>query len=423
MGKRKNALRGAYFEAEAKAMSRPVSIPDSNAIYTKIITEFKDRQRAEIQKWRQALSAATDPESQKLFVLQDLYDNLRSDGHLISQVELRKAATLCSSFSIIDKRTGKEQPEKSAFFRGRWYYDFMEDALDSAMRGYTLLELINPVKPQFIAMPRRNIIPYKGQITLSVNDDKGIPYMDRLGDTMIEIGNVDELGLMADLCGQLIWKRNAQQSWAEYSERFGMPLITATTNTSSDADIARTRGMLSVLGESAQAVLPAGTTLDIKETKAGDNYMVYDKQIERINSEIGKPITGGTMISDNGASRSQGEVHERNLDDKIAARDKRIITFITNDQLIPMLARKGHNLNPDTDALVFDQSYELSLKDHWEIVNGAHGWCNIPTDWISKTFGFPIDGLKEPAVLPEPVVSLKAPDQILTPGTFAANFR
>lgn len=421
MGRKTNTPGRAYFEARAKA-ALPASKPDSDAIYTRIITEFKDRQRAEIQKWRQALNAATDPQNQKLFVLQDLYDSLRSDGHLISQVELRKAATLCGGFSIIDKRTGKEQPDKSAFFRSRWYYDFMEDALDSVMRGYTLLELTDPVKPKFMALPRRNIIPLKGQVIFSVNDDKGLPYTDRLGDTVIEIGNTDELGLMADLCGQLIWKRNAQQSWAEYSERFGMPLITATTNTSSDADIARTRGMLSTLGEAAQAVLPAGTTIDVKETKAGDNYLVYDKQIERINSEMGKPITGGTMISDNGASRSQGEVHERNLDDKIAARDKRIITFITNDQLIPMLARKGHDLNPDTDALTFDQSYELTLKDHWEIVNGAHDWCNIPVEWISKTFGFPIDSLKEPATASNLATSRKTPEQIFTPGTFTANF-
>lgn len=422
MGRKTNTSGRAYFEARTKT-ALPVSKPDSDAVYTKIITEFKDRQRAEIQKWRQALNAATDPQNQKLFVLQDLYDSLRSDGHLISQVNLRKAATLCSGFSIIDKRTGKEQPDKSVFFRSQWYYDFMEDALDSIMRGYTLLELTNPVKPEFTALPRRNIIPLKGQVIFSVNDDKGLLYMDRLGDTIIEIGNTDELGLMADLCGQLIWKRNAQQSWAEYSERFGMPLITATTNTSSDADIARTRGMLSTLGEAAQAVLPAGTTIDVKETKAGDNYLVYDKQIERINSEMGKPITGGTMISDNGASRSQGEVHERNLDDKIAARDKRIIMFITNDQLIPMLAHKGHDLNPDTDVLIFDQSYKLTLKEHWEIVNGAHAWCNIPAEWISKTFGFPIDSLKEPATASNPATSRKTPEQIFTPGTFTANFR
>ena len=152
--------------------------------------------------------------------------------------------------------SGKEQAGKTAFFKQQWFYDFMEDALDSIIRGYTLLELVNPLKPKFQLIPRRNIVPLKHKILLSVSDSKGVDYVSFIGDTLIEIGNPDDLGLLSNLCGQLIWKRNAQQSWAEFSERFGMPMITATTNKSSDAEIAKIRAMLATLGEAAQAVLP-----------------------------------------------------------------------------------------------------------------------------------------------------------------------
>lgn len=381
--------------AKKKSKNERVSVAsNANTITTKIVAEFKDRQRAQIQKWRQSLTMATDPDNQRLYALEDLCDNLEADGHYISQVELRKAATLGREFSIIDRRTGKEQPEKTAFFYRQWFYDLMDDILNFIPRGRKLLELVDPAGPRFIAIPNRNVVPFKRQILLSVQDDKGIDYTPFLGHTLIQVGNADDLGLMANLCGQLIWKRNAQQSWAEYSERFGFPLITATTNKSSDAEIARIRQMLAALGEAAQAVLPEGTTIDIKAANSGDAYQVYDKQIERINSEVSKALIGGTMVSDDGSSRSQSEVHERNLDDKIAARDRRIVTFVTNDQVIPMLAMWGHPFDPENDLFQFNQTFDLTVREHWDIVAQAGNIYNIPPDWVSKTFNFPIEDVK-----------------------------
>lgn len=422
MAKTKRFPIEPYFNAYAKGASATRrSAPEG--IFVKIVNEFKNQQRAEIQKWRRALQAASDPEEPRLYPLQDMFDNLKSDGHYISQTELRKAATLCSSFSVIDKKTGEENPKKTEFFRRQWFYDLMDDALEYLFRGYTVLELTDAAKPEFKLIPRRNLIPRRREVLLTVNDTKGVPYADLLGETIIEIGNPDDLGIMADLCGQLIWKRNAQQAWAEYSEKFGLPLLTATTNKSSDADIARIQKMLSALGEAAQAVLPEGTTIDIKEAGTGDNYLVYDKQIERFNTEIGKPITGGTMLSDNGSSRSQSEVHERNLDDKIAERDKRIIAFIANDQVIPMLARWGHPLDPETDTFTFDKSFGLTLKEHWEIVRDASALYEIPAEWVSKTFGFPINAVRETPLPAFAAGKEQSKTTAFAPGSFTANFR
>lgn len=87
----------------------------SDTIVAKIIKEFKDTTRAEIRKWRQALELAGDVNTPRLYLLQDLYDNLKDDGHFISQVELRKAATLCAPFSIIDRKTGEVNEEKKSY--------------------------------------------------------------------------------------------------------------------------------------------------------------------------------------------------------------------------------------------------------------------------------------------------------------------
>lgn len=392
-------------------------------IVARIIGEFKDHTRAEIRKWRQALELAGDVNAPRLYILQDLYDTLKDDGHFISQVELRKAATLCAPFHIQDRRTGEINEDKTKLFMTEWFYNFMEDALESVFYGCTLLELTNPGCMEFTLVPRRNTVPTLALVLPEVNATTGISYAVGYENRLVRIGKTSDLGLMSNLCGQLIWKRNAQQSWAEFSERFGFPLITATTNKTSPSDLDKIESMLSALGEAAQAVLPEGTTIDIKPFAGGDAYQVYDKQIERINGEISKPITGGTMISDNGSSRSQSEVHERNLDDKIAASDQRIITFTVNNQLLRIMQASGWDINPETDEFVFDTTNNLTLKEFFDLVMRLldKGYP-IPTKWISKTFNIPIDGEPTPPSFEQPISSSASRKQQVKAG-FLSNFQ
>lgn len=387
-----------------------------DTIVTKIVAEFKDRNRAEIQKWRQAIELATNPDDPKSYALQDLYDNLQSDGHFLSQINLRKSATLCSDFSIMDKKTGDIKTEQTELFNSEWFYNFVNDSLDSIHKGYTLLELTDPRTMKFTLVPRRNVIPTQNKVLFEANGTDGINYSVGYEYSLIHAGKPTDLGLMADLCGQLIWKRNAQQAWAEFSEKYGQPLITATTNKTSESDINRIYSMLMELGEAARAVLPEGTTLDVKPFSGSDSYQVFDKQIERINSEISKPVTGGTMVSDNGSSRSQSEVHERNLDEKISAQDRRMIEFIVNGQLIPTMQKWGWAINAETDKYMYDPSFELTLKEHWEIVDSALNRFDVPDEWVSKTFRIPINGRKKEAV---PAITAKKKDR----DSFTANFQ
>lgn len=383
-------------KAVAKKATPPASKTTNNqAIVAKIISEFQDRNRAEIRKWRQALTLATNPDTPRSYMLQDLFDNLEADGHYIAQRNLRKAATLANNFSIQGKVDGKEIPEKTLLFKEQWFHDFVNEALDSIFKGFTLLELQDPSKMKFEVIPRRNTVGAKSLVLFEAGGDKGINIATGFEKTIVTIGKPKNLGIMADLCGQLIWKRNAQQSWAEFSEKYGQPLITATTNKTNKPDIDKIDSMLMALGEAARAVLPEGTTLNVKPFAGSDAYNVYDKQIERINGEMAKPITGGTMLTDNGASKSQSEVHERNLDDKIAWMDKRMIEFVVNDQLLSIMAAWGWNINPETDRFVYEENNDLSLDELWKIVLGMLEYFEIDLQWISKKFNIPITGVKK----------------------------
>lgn len=361
-------------------------------VITHIIREFKDQTRAEIRKWRQALRMASDIENPHNHKLQDLYDNLEADGHFIAQVQLRKAATTGYGFGIINRSSGKIDEKKTELFQSEWFYNFLDHALDSVIKGYTVLELTDPATMELTLIPRRNLVGVRQLVLYEASGDKGIDISTGYENTLIRIGKPADLGVMAHLCGQLIWKRNAQQSWAEFTERFGMPLISATTNKTSKADLDRIDNMLASLGESARAVLPEGTSIKIDPFSGGDAYKVFDEQIERINAEMSKPITGGTMVTDDGSSRSQSEVHERNLDNKLAESDRRLIQFVVNNQLIPIMHYWGWPLNPETDKFQWDDTFELSLNQHWNVVNQILNRFTVDQEWIAKRFNVPITG-------------------------------
>lgn len=416
--------RGSITAKGTNAPKNASKQADGKTIIAQIINEFKNRNRAEIDGWRQALSMATRPDDPRSYALQDLFDNLQSDLHYISERELRKSATLCADFSIINRQSGDIETELTEFFKEEWYYDFRSDTLDYITKGHTIIELKDPVTLRFKVIPRRNVSPAMKRVYLEAAGSKFIDYSDpSFKYTLIKVGKEDDLGLLADMCGQLIWKRNAQQSWAEFSEKYGQPLITATTNKTAKNDLDKIQELLDELGEAARAVLPEGTTIDIKPFSGSDSYQVYDKQIDRINSEISKPLVGGTMLTDDGSSRSQSEVHERNLDEKIAARDKLVIEFITNGQLIPMLQAWGYPIDPKVHKFRYDASFELTLKEFWEVVKELIQYYDIPMTWISKTFNVPIDAIKKQTTPPPanepPTTEKKMPKAV----GFTANFQ
>ena len=363
-------------------------------IISSIIAEFKDQSRKDIKKWRDALTAANNVENPRRYLLHDLYDYLSTDGHLESQLLLRRMATMSKKFMIVDSKTGKEDHEKTKLLYKRWFYRFMQNVIDANFFGYHLIEFAPGEKISSALVPPRNVIPEKRFVSFEVNGDKGVFY-DPAIDFVIEAGLQRDFGVVNKIVPQLIWKKNAQQSWAEFSEKFGMPMITATTNKPDKNEIDKIETMLKKLGEAAQAVLPEGTTIDIKETATkSDPFNVYDKQIERTNSEISKAILATTMMTDDGSSKSQSEVHERTVDNKVAAADQTNLLFTINEDLLPLLIKLGEPFS-ENDEFKWDDSEKLSMDEYWKIVDGISDKFIVPEQWISETFNVPIEGVIE----------------------------
>ncbi|ROH98293.1 DUF935 family protein [Chryseobacterium sp. G0240] len=369
-----------------------------NPKITQVVESFKDSSRKDIQKWRQALTAATNPEDPKFSLYHDLIDDLMNDGHLQSQIEMRKSSTLNTDYQTINRKTKKVNEEITFILQQQWFYKFLDGSIDKKIRGTNLAEFLSfqAEKIELNFIPRRNVVPTRKKIFPDITKPQFIDYSNSVFDPwLLQIGENFDLGIINNIIPNLIWKRNVMQAWAEFCEKFGMPLITATTNTTDSKVVDAVHEMLLNLGQASVGTFPLGTDIKFQEANRQDAYRVYMEFMQANSNEISKVLVGSTMLSDQGTNRSQTEVHERSLDNRIAQADKRDIQFIVNDQLFPLLRLQGYNISQDDIFEWKTAEQETSLTELWNITSGliTNGY-EVKQEWISQTFNIPIEGKK-----------------------------
>lgn len=390
--------RRKYTSAPAFQAKVPAAKKSDEAIIKAIVAEFQDMTRKDIQKWRKAMTAASNPNEPRWAAMQDLIDEMIIDGHVESVLVIRNAATMNHRFYVKDSSTGKPLEEQTKFLKKQWFYQFLEACCDALVHKYNVVQIISAEeKLKVVPVPFRNISITEQRMYLEAFGTKYVDYMEVPG--IIEINHRSKFGIINSIIPNIIWKRNAMQAWAEFSEKFGMPLITATTTNRND--IKRIETMLRALGEASQAVMPHGTDVTIHDmANAGNPVNTYEKQIRLHDEQISKPIVGSATMTDTAGNRSQTEVHERTLDDKIATNDKRFFGFIVNDQLFPVLQQMGFPFDNTKMEFVFDETETMTMSEHWKMVWEAISEFEIDTEWIATTFNIPITGVKTTAAIP-----------------------
>jgi hypothetical protein len=120
-----------------------------------------------------------------------------------------------------------------------------------------------------------------------------------------------------------------------------------------------------------------------------------------VDVELAILINGQAMTSMNGSSRSQGEVHERVMDE-ITKDDEVFITTLVNEKLLPLL-RDVHKY-PFEDGDVFELDQPEDLQALLKIYTGVNQMgFQLDMDEVSKRFKVKITGLKQVApVAPAP---------------------
>lgn len=306
--------------------------------------------RKDIGDWRQAWQLAINAENPNRQRLYDIYRDVEVDLHLSGCIAQRQGFVLSRSFKLVNEK-GEEDDELLEIFDAEWFKQLMLHTLSSNWWGHSLIQLGevvisdggHPAYAYADLLPRKHVIPEYGKIIreLGMEHTQGIPYREPpYNDFLIEVGSPSDLGLYLKAATQTIPKKNMLAFWDTFGEIFGMPMRVARTTSRDDKDISRLERMLRDSGTKLTAVMGMDTEIQFIETGKADAYNVYDKRIDRANSEISKLVIGQTMTIEDGSSLSQSETHLKVFQNLVES-DCDKIRDMVNNQLLPRMLRHG----------------------------------------------------------------------------------
>ena len=341
-----NAMSGGDAYTRLLLMSRR---RDSKRIVAKLMEQTDSISARDIGDWRNAWQAAISVEYPNRSRLYDIYRSALIDMHLTGCISQRENMVLQKSFRLVGK-DGKENEAATDIFRSEWFTDFMQLALDSRYWGHSLIQMGDIVnnlgKMRYSGVelvPRKHVCPEHGVITRLPGDDwrSGESYREgEFASWCIEVGKPHDLGLLLKCAPPCISKKYMLQFWDKFGEIFGAPIRIAKTSNANEAERTKIEMALTQMGNASWGLFDDNTDIEIKETAKSDAFNVYDRRIDRANSEISKGILNQTMTIDNGSSLSQSETHLEVFENVIKA-DARDLAYVINDKLLPLMVSHG----------------------------------------------------------------------------------
>lgn len=388
-----------FFGLKAAKAEADEQIRKAKEVMKKVVNVQLTRFGIQIDQWKEGISSWEDVNTPTTVELIRVYNDLVLDAHLTAAMETRKSRTLSKDYKIVDEE-GQEIEEESDIFNTVWFRDYLKFSLDSKFFGYSVIQFGKRVGKCFdyvSLVPREYVYPQKqavrkdpytteNLIPLTTGPySKWTQYVGKRG---------DDLGLLAKAAPMMIYKKTTQGAWAEFGELFGAPFRLGKTDIRDEDLRDNMYFMLENMGRNAYGVFNHDDDLEFIGDKKTDAYEVYDKLIERANSEISKLILGSTMVMDDGSSQSQAEVHERTLE-AIDKDDSLFLQEIVNNQLIPWL-NKNHGFNI-TGVWRWDDAEKISKSEQFErdieIINT--GKYKVPASYITETYGIPLEEVEE----------------------------
>lgn len=404
-----SSVKSLFKSAENKYTELPRRLNNrskSSISKFEIVKRDKFRTTQSIGKWRQAMILAEDVELPDNSYLMDLYDDVVLDAHLSAVMNVRRLKVTGKVFHIKNRSSGEVNEVLTTIFQKEWFYSILNVMMDAVFYGTQLfeLEMIGEGEFKVNVIPKRN---FESKISEFYVDSwekyNGEDYADYLHQNLFELTHSSgEFGLILKACPHALVKKDVMAFWAEYTEIYGMPIRIGKTNIRDKDRAQELNSSLRDLGSSAYAVLDESEDLEFLESSKSTNHEIYSSRAEFANSEMSKIILGQTMTTDDGASLSQSEVHERVMSSIEMADLKWIDRWVTH-VLIPRMRFLGFLKIPETDEFNFDLKRTLDIQSQFNIITTLldKGY-DIPIDYLQEFTAIPIDGKRENPVETQP---------------------
>ncbi|WP_258931985.1 DUF935 domain-containing protein [Flavobacterium oreochromis] len=317
--------------------------------------------RKELNDWTAPRYARYQAEIPKTYPMQELYQDVMLDGHLTGITGNRTLRTTNKDY-IFTIDGIKDDALTELIKDKEWFENVIQWAHESTYYGYSLIWVSDWAKGEIKKVElidRGIVIPEHSVLLYDVNSDKGIDYSE-IKDILLYAQFYDNIGLLEKAAVYTILKRHSWGSWDEFEELFGIPIRIAKIASQSETVKNEVAGWLEEMGSAPYGVFPIGTEVDIKENSKTDSFNVFFQKIKALDAELSKLVLHQTMTTENGSSKSQGEVHENTLNEVIYADEKKELAFL-NNKLVPAMRLLGYKI-PDKAKIAVEKTTDPKSK-------------------------------------------------------------
>lgn len=193
-------------------------------------------------------------------------------------------------------------------------------------------------------------------------------------------------------------KKHSVKFWAIFSEKHGMPPVTARKEQGYEGDIgaegeAKVVNFMKNMRAGSWARLPDGIKIELIEAQRTGSISTYEKFLAYLDKKIAIGVLGQTLTSEAGdvGSYALGKVHELVRQDILAADITMLETWV-NDQIIKPLVDYNFQGVTDYPKWRVIQSAPVDKKamaEVYQILTQA-GFKGIPVSHVHDLFGIPI---------------------------------
>ena len=381
------------------------------SIVTELLRSSDSFSRNDISNWRNAWRAAVDVRNPSRLKLYDIYRDAMTDAHLSGCIQQRVGFVMSRSFKLVDAE-GNASQEAAHYLDQAWFKQLCRLCLEANWWGHSLIELGDivadgdghPTLADVRLIPRKHVIPEYGRVVprQGMNWTSGIEYRKPpFVDCLIEAGQPDSLGLLLKAALHTIPKKHALSFWDCFAEIFGMPMRIARTTTRDPKEFNRIRDMIYNGASNLGMVTGMDTEIQFVESGKGDAFNVYDRRIDRANSELSKLVIGQTMTIEDGSSLSQSQTHLEVFENLVEA-DRDMLRDIVNNQLLPKMVRLGFPLN----GLWFEWDYAVDYTPEQQIAyeKMVADRYEVDPSYFADKYGMPVGERRQQ---PAPALSRK----------------
>lgn len=363
-----------------------------------------------------------------------IYKELLCDPHVFACTQSRKAGVLSLDWDI---NRGVENNDSSIddlknLLKSLDIHKLISDILDATQYGFQPLEIIWHKSKSGHIMPSKIIA--KPQEWFCFDDDNNLKFRTKenyygeivpdkkflLAQNNPSYNNPYGERTLSRVFWAVTFKKGGLKFWVVFTEKYGMPhLVGKHPRGASREETNTLADMLEDMVQDAIAVIPDDSSVEIQEANKSSSAEIYEKLIDKMNSEISKAVLGQTLTTEIGSTGSYAAANTHMaVRQDIIDSDKKLVESVINQLIRWIYEINFSNAEIPVFEMFTPEDVDLTLAQRDKILSDTG--VKFTKEYFIKNYGleeedFEIREDLSP-VMPPQFKEFKQEDEILVPG-------